>query len=217
MCIWSVVFCRKTWTKRMESQQVQRSKWGVPFVFKCMMKSLPKVARTEVLQRNIPKDWCIKDRTLCEKTLYLVREDDIAKMMQLKGVKCKMSKGPAGAKGRPNWVGMDLVRSAQAGWPGPFPWWFGPPFIEREDDATLSTWGGTVIHRGRAIRLRGHPQARGEGEERDHLQEGSLESKEATTSGRRCQSPATTPPEEKEDTVGSVTMINGAMLSALMG
>jgi hypothetical protein len=33
--------------------------------------------------------------------------------------------------------------------------------------------------------------------------------------GRR--GPAMTPPEEKEDTVGSVTMINGAMPSPLMG
>jgi hypothetical protein len=27
-----------------------------PFMFKSLMKSLPKVARTEVLQRNIPED-----------------------------------------------------------------------------------------------------------------------------------------------------------------
>jgi hypothetical protein len=28
----------------------------IPFVFESMMKSLPKVARTKVLQRNIPGD-----------------------------------------------------------------------------------------------------------------------------------------------------------------
>jgi hypothetical protein len=133
-------FCRKTWTKRTESQQVQRSKWGVPFVFKCMMKSLPKVARTEVSWRNIPEDWSIKDRTSWENTLYLGREDHIVKMMQLKGAKCKMSKGSTGEKGWLNQAGMDLGRSAQAGRPGPFPWWFSPPFLGCEDDATLSTW-----------------------------------------------------------------------------
>jgi hypothetical protein len=39
----------------------------------------------------------------------------------------------------------------------------------------------------------------------------------ATTSGGGRRGPATTPPEEKEDTVGSITMINGAMPSTLMG
>jgi hypothetical protein len=41
--------------------------------------------------------------------------------------------------------------------------------------------------------------------------------KEATTSGGGRRGPAMTPPEEKEDTVRSVTMINGAMPSTLMG
>jgi hypothetical protein len=44
-----------------------------------------------------------------------------------------------------------------------------------------------------------------------------LDSNEATTSGGGRPGPATTPPEKKEDTVGSVTMINGAMSSTLMG
>jgi hypothetical protein len=44
----------------------------------------------------------------------------------------------------------------------------------------------------------------------------NLYSKEATTSGGGCRGPATTPPE-KEDTVESVTMINGDIPSALMG
>jgi hypothetical protein len=42
-------------------------------------------------------------------------------------------------------------------------------------------------------------------------------SKEVTTSGGGCQGPAKTPPEEKKDTVRSVTMINGAMPSTLIG
>jgi hypothetical protein len=54
-------------------------------------------------------------------------------------------------------------------------------------------------------------------EEGDHSQEGSLYSKEATTSGGGRRGPAKTPLEEKEDTVRSVTMINGAMPSTLMG
>jgi hypothetical protein len=60
-----------------------------------------------------------------------------------------------------------------------------PPFVERE--------------RERVIRLRGRPLGREIEEERDHSWEGSIESKEVTTSGggRRC--PAMTPLEEKED------------------
>jgi hypothetical protein len=75
------------------------------------------------------------------------------------------------------------------------------PFVERERD----------------IRLRGHPQAREEGEERIHSRRGSLYLREATTSGGGRRGPATTPLEEKNDTVGSVTMINDAMPSTLMG
>jgi hypothetical protein len=54
-------------------------------------------------------------------------------------------------------------------------------------------------------------------EEGDHSQEGSLYSKEATTSGGGRRGPAKTNLEEKEDTVRSVTMINGVMPSTLMG
>jgi hypothetical protein len=39
-----------------DSQQVQRSNYGVLFMFMSLMKSLPMVARNEVLQRNIPED-----------------------------------------------------------------------------------------------------------------------------------------------------------------
>jgi hypothetical protein len=64
---------------------------------------------------------------------------------------------------------------------------------------------------------KGHPQGREVGWERDHSRGGSIESKDATTSGGGRQGLASTPPEEEEDTIGSVTMINGSMLSALMG
>jgi hypothetical protein len=64
--------------------------------------------------------------------------------------------------------------------------------------------------------MRGRPQ-REEEEERDDSREGSIYLKEATTSGGGRRGPAKTPLEKKEDTVGSVTMINGAMPSTLMG
>jgi hypothetical protein len=44
------------------------------------------------------------------------------------GAKCINTWGPMGAKGRPNWVGMGLGRSAQAGRPGPLRGSVRPPF-----------------------------------------------------------------------------------------
>jgi hypothetical protein len=78
-----------------------------------------------------------------------------------------------------------------------------PPFAEREKERAIRPWG--------------RPQAREREEEGDHSWEGSLYSMEASTSGGGRRGPAKTPPEEKEDTVGSVTMINVAMSSTLMG
>jgi hypothetical protein len=52
-----------------------------------------------------------------------------------------MARGPMCAKGRPNRAEMGLGRSAQAGRTGPFRRRFGPPFLEREDDATLTPCG----------------------------------------------------------------------------
>jgi hypothetical protein len=52
------------------------------------MKSLPMVARTEVLQRNIPEDCSVKDWTSCKENLHLGRQDDIDKIMQVEGAKC---------------------------------------------------------------------------------------------------------------------------------
>jgi hypothetical protein len=60
--------------------------------------------------------------------------------MQLKGGKVQNVKRTHGSEGRPNGAEMGLGWLAQAGWPGPFPRWFDPPFLEREDNATLSTW-----------------------------------------------------------------------------
>jgi hypothetical protein len=72
----------------MDSQQVQRSIYGVLFVFMSLMKSLPMVARTEVLRRNTPVDCSVKDRTSCAENLHLGREDDIVKITQVEGAKC---------------------------------------------------------------------------------------------------------------------------------
>jgi hypothetical protein len=118
-------------------------------------------------------------RTSCEKTPYLKRGDDVAKIMQLKGFKSKMMRGPMWKKGRPNRAKVGLGRSAQAirpthflasvrpliswawRWCNPKSLW-APPFPENRD-----------------IRPRGRPQGREVGEERDHSLEGSIKSKEA--------------------------------------
>jgi hypothetical protein len=72
----------------MDSQQVQRSIYGFLFVFMSLMKSLPMVARTEVLRRNIPGDRSVKARTSCKENLHLGCEDDIFKIVQVEGAKC---------------------------------------------------------------------------------------------------------------------------------
>jgi hypothetical protein len=120
--------CRKTWTQRTDSQQVQRSIYGVLFVFMSLMKSLLIVARIEVLRRNTPGDWSVKDRTSCAENLHLGREDDIVKIMQVEGAKCIITRGPTRAKGWPNRAKMGLGRSAQAGRPSPLRGSVWPPF-----------------------------------------------------------------------------------------
>jgi hypothetical protein len=121
-------FCRKTWTYRTDSQRVQRRIYGVLSVFMSLMKLLPMVARTEVLWRNTPRDWSVKDRTSCVENLHLGREDDIVKIMQVDGEKCIITWGPTGAKGRPNRAELGLGQSAQAGRPSPVPASVWPPF-----------------------------------------------------------------------------------------
>jgi hypothetical protein len=49
------------------------------------MKSLPKVARTEVLRGTPPGIEAY--RTSCEENLHLEREDNIIKIMQVEGAK----------------------------------------------------------------------------------------------------------------------------------
>jgi hypothetical protein len=141
-----------------------------------------------------------------------------------------------GAKGRPNRAEMGLGWSAQAGRPGtlrgsvrpPFPCTrrifnpkvlevppfagpaglahsggrFGPPFLAPEGSSTLKSW--RCRHsQGEPFTPGGHPQARergGRSPEEDHP-------------SRRKHLQV----EKKEDTVRSVTMINGATSSTLMG
>jgi hypothetical protein len=106
-----------------------------------------------------------KDRTSCEKTPYLKRGDDVAKIMQLKGFKSKMMRGPTWKKGRPNRAKVGLGRSAQAIRPTHFLASVRPPFLEREDDATLSHCGlhhsqrtetstREVVHKGERLERR---------------------------------------------------------------
>jgi hypothetical protein len=162
----------------MDSQQVQMSTYGVLFVFMSLMKSLSMVARTEVLRRNTPGDWSVKDRTSCVENLHLRRENDIIKIMQVEGAKCIITWVPTGAMGRPNWAELGLGQWAQAGRHSPVPVSVRPPFPCTW--RTLKPWR----HRhsaGREPYAPGdHPRAR----ERREISGGrSTISKEAPTSG----------------------------------
>jgi hypothetical protein len=132
--------------------------------------------------------------------LHLGHEDDIIKIMQMEGVKCIITWGPTGAKGRPSRAGMGLGRSAQASRPGPLRGSVRPPFLAPEGSSTLSPWRR---HHSQAFTPGGHPQA---GER------GGRSLEEDRPSWRKHPQV-----EKKEDTVGSMTMINGAMSSTLMG
>jgi hypothetical protein len=137
-----------------DSQQVQRSIYGVLFVFMSLMKSLAMVVRTEVLRRNTPWDWSIKDRASCTENLHLGREDDIVKIMQVEGAKCINAWGPTGAKGRPNWAEVGLGRSAQAGRPGPLLTSVRPPFPCTRRIFNPKALEAPPFAEGRAIRTR---------------------------------------------------------------
>jgi hypothetical protein len=108
--------------------------------------------------------------------------------------------GPVGL-GRPAWPILGFVRL-------PISWvWrsFNPKYVEVPPFTGRKPFAREAIHKLERE------------EEGDHSWEGSLYSKEATTSGGGRWGPAKTPPEEKEDIAGSITMINGAMPSTLMG
>jgi hypothetical protein len=167
------------------------------------MKSLPMVARTKVLRRNTPGDWSVKDRTSCKENLYLGREDDIVKIVQVEGAKCINAWGPTGAKGRPNRVEVGLGRSAQAGRPIPLRGSVRPPFPCTRRIFNPKALEAPPFAGGEPFAPGGHPQARERGGR----------SPEGDRQPRRKHPQV----EKKEDIVGRVTMINGAMPSTLMG
>jgi hypothetical protein len=105
---------------------------------------------------------------------------------------------PTGAKGRPNRAGMGLGQSAQAGQSCPVlgSVWGPPP------------GGGGGGGGGAAIRRRESHSHR----EAFHKLDREGRSSEEDRSSRRKHPQV----EKREDTVGSITMINGAMSSTLM-
>jgi hypothetical protein len=128
-----------------------------------LMKSLPMVARTEVLRRNTIEDWSVKDWTSCKENLHLGREDDIVKIVQVEGAKCINAWGPTGAKGWPNRAEVGLGRSAQAGQSGPLRGSVRPPFLALEGFSTLKPGRRRHSQRREPFALGGHPQARERG------------------------------------------------------
>jgi hypothetical protein len=80
---------------------------------------------------------------------------------------------------------------------------FGPPFLAPEGSSTLSSWRLHHLQEREPFAPRGHPQAR---------ERGGRSSEEDRPYRRKHPQV-----EKREDTVGSVTMINGDMSSTLMG
>jgi hypothetical protein len=120
--------------------------------------------------------------------------------------KCINTGGPTRAKGRPNRARIGLGRSAQSGQPGPPHGQFGPLFLEREVPSTLRTWRHCHSQRERELFTREADHKLDREKRREIVRE-----KDHSTRRKHPQV------EEKEDTVGSVTMINGAMPSTMMG
>jgi hypothetical protein len=88
---------------------------------------------------------------------------------------------------------------------GPAHFWrrFGPPFLSPEGSSTLKLWRRRHSQKREPFAPGGHPQA---GERGGRSPEGDQPP--------RRKNPQV---EKKEDTVGRVTMINGAMSSTLIG
>jgi hypothetical protein len=128
-----------------------------------LMKSLPMVARTEVLRRNTPGDWSVKDRTSCAENLHLGCEDDIVKIMQVEGAKCIITWGPAGAKGRPNQPSWAWAGRPKPAGPAHSGGRFDPPFLAPEGSSTLNPWRHHHSTGREPFVARGHPQARERG------------------------------------------------------
>jgi hypothetical protein len=125
-----------------------------------LTKSVPMVERIEVLQRNIPEDWSIKDRISCKENLHLGCEDDIIKIVQMEGAKCINTWGPTREKGRTNWARMGLGRSAQVGRPDPLWRSVRPSFSCTWSSFNPKSWRHRHSKEREPFTPRGHPQAR---------------------------------------------------------
>jgi hypothetical protein len=150
-------------------------------MFMSLTKSLPMVARTEVLRRNTPGDWSIKDRTSCAENLHLGREDHIIKIMQVEGAKCIITWGPTGVKGDRTGLKWAWAGRPRPAGPAHFGGRLGPPFHAPEGSSTLNP-GGAAIRRGGS---HSHQEAihKLERERREISGGGSTTSKEAPASG----------------------------------
>jgi hypothetical protein len=104
--------------------------------------------------RNTPGDWSVNDWTSCAENLYLGREDDIVKIMQVEGAKCIITWGPTGTKRRPNRAELGLGRSAQVGRPSPLRGSARPPFPCTRRIFNPKTLEAPPFDRKRAIRTR---------------------------------------------------------------
>jgi hypothetical protein len=154
-----------------------------------LMKSLLMVARTEVLRRNTPGDWSVKDRTSCAENLHLGRKDDVVKIMQVEGAKCIITWGPTGAKGRPNQAEMGLGRSAQADWPSPLRGSVRPSFPCTRRIFNPKALEAPPFAEGEPFAPGGHPQAREREEgdlrrEIDHLEGSTYKWRRRNTSSK---------------------------------
>jgi hypothetical protein len=81
------------------------------FLFKCKVNSLPMVARTKVLRRNIPEDQDAKIGFPTRRPHTLIADDD-AKKPQVKGQKVKIARKADRRKMAPNRAKKDMGRSA---------------------------------------------------------------------------------------------------------
>jgi hypothetical protein len=120
MCIWKCyVFVGKHGLKGRSHNKFEEANEESRSCSSAWWNQSQKVARTKVLQRNIPEDYSVKTE-LHARRPPILDVKMIAKMMQLKGSKCKMARGPTWRKGRPNRAEVGMGRSAQATRPGPF-------------------------------------------------------------------------------------------------
>jgi hypothetical protein len=157
-----------------------------------LMKSLPMVARTKVLQRNTPGDWSVKDQTSCTDNLHTNGRGKVHNHVRTHGSEGATEPGQNG----PGPVGLGRPAQPTSGVGS------SPPFLAPEGSSTLNP-GGTAFRRRES---HSHQEA-------IHNLERGGRSPEGDRSPRRKHPQV----EKKEDTVGRVTMINGAMSSTLMG